>query len=191
MKEIKLCNSDKMCLVSDEDYEELSKQEWRYDHVAGGVTTRLIKQGGGVPFQMHRIILKMPMYIGTVDHIDGNRLNNQRTNLRICSQSENLYNSKKRLNTSGYRGVSWANRDKRWVAHVRLKNKTIRLHHSSEKLEPAFAYDCAIRMFGVRSIQNNVDNLLDSDTKLRVRAKVEQHITQDFPDFMQQIKSGY
>jgi hypothetical protein len=50
-----------------------------------------------------------------VDHIDGNPLNNKIENLREASRSENLRNTKKRIdNKSGYKGVCWDKRSKKW-----------------------------------------------------------------------------
>lgn len=59
-----------------------------------------------------------------VDHIDGNKLNNQRSNLRICSHAGNMQNrSKNRDNTSGYRGVYWHAKLQKWMAKMTFQGR--------------------------------------------------------------------
>lgn len=66
-----------------------------------------------------------PKYI---DHIDRNRANNQISNLRAATSSENqanvVFNSR---NTSGIMGVAWEKRKKRWKAQLRVKGKCMQL----------------------------------------------------------------
>ncbi len=74
-------------------------------------------------FLAHRVIWAMihgEWPDGQVDHIDGNRQNNRLDNLRVVTNQENARNSSLRSdNTSGVMGVSWHNRDKRWVATIK------------------------------------------------------------------------
>lgn len=73
-------------------------------------------------YKLHRLIFLMhhgfmPKY---VDHINGITNDNRIENLRVATNSQNLYNSKKPThNTSGLKNVSWDNDSKKWV--VRLK----------------------------------------------------------------------
>ena len=53
-----------------------------------------------------------------LDHIDGNPSNNSIANLREASYSQNNCNAKRRKNTSGFKGVSWWARDKKWQVHI-------------------------------------------------------------------------
>lgn len=94
MKTIPLTQG-KVALVDDEDYEELSRFKWcatknrrgKFYAVRGGP-----RAGGGSPtVQMHVVIAGTPAGMDT-DHIDGDSLNNQRSNLRICTRAENLSN---------------------------------------------------------------------------------------------------
>jgi len=62
-----------------------------------------------------------------VDHKDGNVLNNKIENLRPCTHSQNLFNSKKpSSNKSGYKGVSWYESNKKWCAKVKVGEKAHR-----------------------------------------------------------------
>src|SRR5208282_1837274 len=57
--------------------------------------------------RMHRMILQAkPGQL--VDHINRNGLDNRRSNLRLCSHSDNMHNSKiRKQNTTGFKGVTW------------------------------------------------------------------------------------
>lgn len=82
-----------------------------------------------------------------VDHIDGNPLNNQRSNLRIASRIENTRYQKKMLTKAGrptssrYKGVSWDAKRHRWQARFGLKGKTLHLGRFAIEEDAARAYD--------------------------------------------------
>jgi hypothetical protein len=60
----------------------------------------------------------------TIDHIDANGLNNRWSNLREATKSENQHNrGKQRNNTSGFKGVSWHKRDRKWQAEIWLNGR--------------------------------------------------------------------
>jgi hypothetical protein len=73
---------------------------------------------------------------GIIDHIDGNKLNNKIDNLRVVSDLINSQNVRhpRSSNKSGYLGVSWHKKDKRWHAHIRVNKKTVFLggYHSPD-----------------------------------------------------------
>lgn len=63
-----------------------------------------------------------------VDHINQNKLDNRKENLRICKQRNNMANSNlSKANTSGYKGVYWSNKKNKWYAKIGYKNNTIHL----------------------------------------------------------------
>mgnify|MGYP000232644080 CR=1 FL=1 len=63
-----------------------------------------------------------------IDHIDKNKLNNRITNLRSCTDQENNFNRGiYSNNTSGYKGVSWNKRCKKWTSHINSNGSLIRL----------------------------------------------------------------
>jgi hypothetical protein len=96
---------------------------------------------------LHSWLLNLP--IGEkVDHKDGNPLNNQRSNLRRCSQKQNRANSRKyRNNTSGFKGVRRnANSPHRWIATIQKRY----IGSYSSAAQAAKAYDSeAVKTFGV------------------------------------------
>lgn len=68
-----------------------------------------------------------------VDHIDGNRSNNKRDNLRAVSKLENHKNMKKpKTNTSGVIGVTWCKRDSKWMSQIKVEQKAINLGRFAE-----------------------------------------------------------
>lgn len=63
-----------------------------------------------------------------IDHIDHNTLNNQKSNLRICSNADNIRNGKLRVNNkSGYTGVRYRKDRKKWYAYIKVNYKNITL----------------------------------------------------------------
>lgn len=77
---------------------------------------------------LHRLITSAPAGL-VVDHIDGNPLNNARSNLRVCSQGANLAARRKLHNSSrcGYRGVSYFRRKDTYSAQVCVSGRKIHL----------------------------------------------------------------
>jgi len=77
-----------------------------------------------------------------IDHIDGNGLNNKIENLRECTQSQNIANSKiGKANTSGFKGVTYRKDTNKWQAAIMLNGKHISLGSYEEKEDAAKAYD--------------------------------------------------
>jgi len=107
MKEIKL-SQNKVALVDDEDYEYLNQFKW-YAHKNHRTfyairKTRKNEIGGrGKLVWMHRVIMNTPIRLQS-DHIDHNGLNNQKYNLRNCTNSQNQLNSKPQTGKK-YKGV--------------------------------------------------------------------------------------
>jgi hypothetical protein len=81
-----------------------------------------------------------------VDHINRDRLDNRRANLRVVTHAQNMANHAKRItNTSGYRGVKWARRQKRWVAQISVNNVRHHLGFFLEIEDAARARDAAAK----------------------------------------------
>lgn len=108
MREIKLTKGYST-MVDDEDFDYLNQWKWQY---ADGYAVRseyLGKINGKYKLKlirMHRLIMKTPQGLDT-DHINFNKLDNQKYNLRICSKSFNSLHRKKcnPTNNTGFLGV--------------------------------------------------------------------------------------
>ena len=144
MKKIPLTRG-KFTLVDDEDYSFL--MQWKWQCAAGGyaIRTEYSKNEFGKRVQktiwMHRVILKTPNGMST-DHIDCDKLNNQKSNLRYCTHGENMMNfSIKRNNTSGFKGVHWDKRERKWVARIGVNGKKKLIGYFSCKIQAAKAYN--------------------------------------------------
>jgi len=145
MKKIKLTQGE-FALVDDEDFEELNKYKWfaHWDvRMKGFYAHRSIRNNGKKDvIIMHRIILGLKKGDGLHgDHINHNTLDNRRKNLRICTPSENGMNkSISKLNTSGFKGVSWCSERKKWTARIGINCKSITLGRFETKEEAYRAY---------------------------------------------------
>src|SRR3990167_164487 len=111
MKKIKL-TQNKYALVDDEDFKELNQSKWLCD--SSGYAGRDV--GGRKNKKrilMHRLLNNTPKGFHT-DHINRDKLDNRKENLRTTTCSQNILNSKlSKKNTSGHKGVEWYKN--RWV----------------------------------------------------------------------------
>lgn len=158
MKQIPLTQG-KFALVDDEDYEWAAKLTWCYD--CGYASFRVHKKRNGKwsgrNIRMHNLIMNTPNDMHT-DHIDGNRLNNQRSNLRVCTHAENQRNKQKKANTSSkFKGVCWNKRKSLYVAYIGINKEHIHLGYFDCQIEAAKAYNlAAIKHHGEFACLNNV-----------------------------------
>ncbi len=131
-------------IVDADDYEWLSQYKWRL--CGTGYAGR--DEKGKYVF-MHRQIMDAPEGM-LVDHIDGNRRNNCRANLRICTRSQNTRNQKKHAGaTSQFKGVYLFKRTGKWVAALYFKGQRFWLGYFVDEAEAARAYDAkAVELFG-------------------------------------------
>lgn len=149
---------DKVALIDAADYERVSSFKWiasKHQKTYYATSTT----GGPHQFRkqiaLHRLILDAPS--GTqVDHIDHNGLNCQRYNLRLCNESQNGANRIRNLNnTSGYKGVTWNKRRKKWHGKTKHEGSYIHLGFFNTAEEAAYAYDAKVReLFGEFALTN-------------------------------------
>ena len=90
---------------------------------------------------MHRAIMEPPMGM-VVDHINHNGLDNRRSNLRICTSSQNSRNRRPdREKQVKYKGVSFHKRDKTFRATIQYQNKALTIGCYQDEIAAAKAYD--------------------------------------------------
>lgn len=136
MKTIQLTRG-KVAIVDDADFERLSQYKWRYASV--GYAACYIE--GSVSEYMHRLITSPPHKM-EVDHINQDKLDNRRENLRVVTSGHNKLNRSMASNTSGATGVYYyknEGRQKRWWAYLRLdgRRKSLGYFHTLEEASEA------------------------------------------------------
>lgn len=111
-------------LLDDEDRERFIEFSWSLSGNGYLQRHHVTETGRYTKKRLHQEIMGAP-YGMTVDHINGNKLDNRRVNLRIVDQQANTQN--RRPNSSGHRGVSWNKRSGKWYAHAKIDRKMISL----------------------------------------------------------------
>lgn len=135
-----------VAIVDDNDFVELSEYNWYFHHgYAVRRGPRPIKKM--IPMQVH---LMNPENGNVVDHINGNKLDNTKLNLRVCTVRQNHANTSIRSdNTSGYKGVSFDKFRNKFAASLSCDGKCHHAGRYETAEEAARAYDdCAKRYFG-------------------------------------------
>lgn len=131
----------KFAKVDNDDFDKLKDHNWYISN--GYVCNRRIGR-------IHRFIMNCNKDM-VVDHKNHDTLDNRKSNLRICTNQNNVINARKRKKnvTSIYKGVSWANDRHKWRANICFNGKISRLGSFDNEIEAAKAYDAkAKELFG-------------------------------------------
>lgn len=138
----------RFAIVDDDDYEILKDYKW-YVGTHGYAQRCKYKNGRTEAILMHRVILNARDG-ELVDHINGNKLDNRKENLRIANQAQNMRNCGIRAtNTSGYKGVRFHKASKKWKAEITKDYKNYHIGMFDTPEEAARAYDAkAVELFG-------------------------------------------
>ena len=137
----------KAALVDDEDFEKIIQSNWFFSNGYAA------KHRGRWPKQkiiyMHREIMN-PRHKLEIDHINMDKLDNRRANLRICTRSQNAANSNTKIRSaSGYRGLRWRKDIRKWQVCIIKDRKAYNLGVFTDAKEAAHAYDKAAKqLFG-------------------------------------------
>ena len=137
--EIKLSGSKEgIILVSEKDYDELSKYKW-YQNNDGYAKANI----GKIPMLMHRYIMPVTDENQLIDHINNDKLDNRRENLRITSsltnsQNKKIYSTKK---TSIYRGVFYLKTIKKFRVETVVNGQKINMGTYLSEIEAAEVFD--------------------------------------------------
>lgn len=121
----KLSNSDSYFYIDNDDFEVVNRYCW---HVSTGGYAETIERGSRKRISMHRLIMSIEDKETEVDHINHNKLDNRKSNLRPCKNSENGKNKKiMNTNISGEIGVSYKASLNKWQASITSDCKRIYL----------------------------------------------------------------
>jgi len=138
--------------VDHEDVLRIAEFNWTLTKQGYAITS-----GGNKVIYLHRLIMDAP--IGKcVDHINGDRTDNRKSNLRICTQAQNLYNSTAQsTSTSKFKGVSWKSDKRKWRASIKINGKCFHLGYFNDEVSAAKVYnERAIKEFGEYAYLNTV-----------------------------------
>jgi hypothetical protein len=132
--------------IDKNDLPLINNNKWRVQEMMPGYKY-VVAYIKGEEILLHRLLKKCgPGKV--VDHINGNSLDNRRSNLRICSQAENMMNKNKyKNNKSGYKGVWFHKNKKRWEVQIRIGGKKIYLGVVNSPEMGAIIYNSAAKEY--------------------------------------------
>lgn len=130
-------------LIDIDDVDKASGKNWHVKIGKGGLpyAARDVSSATKRRFEyLHKVVVSAPEGL-LVDHRDGNTLDCRKSNLRPATKQQNQTNQKTRSdNSSGYKGVSWAKREKRWFAKITVNGKQKGLGYFNSAEEAYLAY---------------------------------------------------
>ena len=129
--------------VDDDVHEWIIGLGYKWYCSASGYAVRIHGRENRVVWTLHRLIIDCPDGM-EVDHIDGDKLNNQRSNLRICNKTQQQGNRNGSRKT-GFKGTIYRgrNRYRKWEAYITKKGKVETLGSFSSEVDAAKAYNVA------------------------------------------------
>jgi DNA polymerase-1 len=142
----------KYAIVDPDDYRRLSKYKWHASRRGGAfyaVCAGTIIGGKRRRLHMHRAVLNVPDEM-LVDHINHNRSDNRKANLRPASLAQNNQNRTKYGHgtcSSKYKGVCWHRSMRSWEAQIRADGRSISLGYFHNEVRAARAYDRAAKRY--------------------------------------------
>jgi len=151
MKKIPL-SQGKFALVDDEDFDYLNQWKWHAwrNKRAFYALSNIVSGRVRTAIKMHRLLAQVSDPLLQVDHIDGNGLNNQKSNLRVCLNIQNAMNRGKRKvkTTSKYKGVNLKIRRSGtivWVAQIQVDGRKMHIGCFETQESAALAYNEAAK----------------------------------------------
>jgi len=135
-------------IVDEEDYEKIMTFKW---YLSCGYAN-------GSNGRMHRFIMDAKKEDPIIDHINGNKLDNRKENLRFVSSSQNSQNKKKKRNTSSeYIGVCFNKQNKKWECQISINYSKLHFRFDTE-IDAAYWYDqLALKYYDKNANINGVE----------------------------------
>lgn len=123
MKELSIIGSEKKILLDDDDYYRFRGFNWHLKddgYVICDSSKPRRREGISAKLRIHRLILACDDGLD-VDHINGNKLDNRKCNLRLVTRSENLANRDLREHTGKLTGAHFNKSNNKWFATIGYK----------------------------------------------------------------------
>lgn len=167
-------------IIDKEDLQRIKYLKWRID------SQNRIKTGNHTntrpTIELARMIMNCRDENLVVDHINGNSLDNRKSNLRICTQSENVKNQRlNKYNTSEFAGVSYDKARLRWTAEIRNNNKRTHLKRWKRKSEAVYARYVAeqilFKEFRNTENDNKILEIIEELTE-KEKQEIEKYVTE-------------
>jgi len=138
MATITISNGD-VALVDDDLFGVLN--QWKWQSNGRGYACRKER---GRSISMHRLVIDCPPGL-ELDHINGDKLDNRRENLRVCTHAENVRNRGQQIRRDPGlpKGVTACGKRGRYAAHIKYDGRIHRIGTFDSPEEAAHAYDVA------------------------------------------------
>lgn len=152
--------------INKKDIHIMYKHNWQPDDRPRYRTPHIKATINGKKTSLHRLLMGEPKG-KVVDHIDGNALNNKRSNLRICTHKQNMRNKKKtnKGSSSQYKGVTFHKKSQKWRANITIK-KVKYLGQFDSEVQAAKKYnEAAIKYYGEFARLNVINNRRSRNVK--------------------------
>jgi hypothetical protein len=137
-------NTKKTFIFDLSDYELIKEYAWA-ENDQGYIVTKIEDKS----IRIHRLITDCPNSM-SVDHINGDTLDNRKINLRMCENKDNVKNSRiSKNNTTGYKGVTYDKNRGKYIAQIMIDRKHIALgRYDSPELAYIAYCNAADKYFG-------------------------------------------
>ena len=145
-------NTDKQFLIDIDDYNDIKNYNWAIDNHGYVVTKRY-----GKTIKLHRLIMNIQNSKIQVDHINNDKTDNRKSNLRIATPKDNMHNRKPSIiNKSGCVGVTYDEERRKWVARLTFNgNEVLRKRFNSKEEAINARIDAENKYFGEFGYHNS------------------------------------
>lgn len=123
--------------IDEDDLWLLADRPW---HISQSYSGRFyVRSNGKNKVYFHRVIMGAEAH-QEIDHIDNNSLNNEKSNLRFCTRTQNNFNSRARKSKSGLKGAMWSSEKRKWFSKIKVSGRDIHLGYFTDPKEAHEAY---------------------------------------------------
>ena len=180
-------NPDEFFIFDKEDYDVLNNHCWAKSTSNGYATARI---GSTSSATAQSVIMGCPPDGMVIDHINRNRLDNRKSNLRFTTRKENARNrGTMSNNTSGYTGVHYQKASRKWRASIAVDYQRIQLGEFDTKEDAYDAYiqareipdGTAVKIDAARILANHGNKLTNYLTYVKEHRGEVFHVSRDDP----------